>query len=103
MKYIVGIWVGRGDAGPMHRLTGARTAARLSKAILVQLHGVLPGDIAEARFPPPEGREAVELCVIGGKRSNGACGATLVEWLKPEEMPPVEDGVMLRRGPAVRG
>jgi penicillin-binding protein 1C len=96
-KYIVGIWVGRGDAGPMHRLTGARTSARLAKAILMELHGTLPGDIAEEGFPPPKGRTAVELCVLGGKRSNGSCGATLTEWLKPDEMPPEENGVTLRQ------
>ncbi len=90
-KYIVGVWIGRGDAGPMNRLSGARAAAPLAKAILMQLHSVLPGDIAEAKFPPPEGRAAVELCVIGGKRSNGQCGQTLTEWLRPDETPPMEE------------
>ena len=90
-KYVVGVWIGRSDAAPMNGLSGARAAAPLAKAILMQLHSVLPGDIAEAKFPPPEGRAAVELCVIGGKRSNGQCGQTLTEWLRPDETPPVEE------------
>ncbi len=42
-KYIVGVWIGRGDAGPMRGLSGARAAAPLAKAILMQLHSVLAG------------------------------------------------------------
>lgn len=98
-QYMVGVWVGRADAGPMNRLTGARTAARLARDILLRLHRVLPGDLSDGAFPAPEGRRPVELCVIGGKRNNGLCGQTLVEWVRPEEAPPEDDGVTLARGP----
>jgi penicillin-binding protein 1C len=97
-KYIVGVWVGRGDAGPMNRLTGAKTAARLARDVMLQIHRILPGDLIEASFPTPEGRQPVELCVIGGKRNNGLCGQTLVEWVRPDEAPPMDDGVTLARG-----
>src|SRR2546430_5518091 len=55
------------------------------------LHNARPGDLDDASFPPPAGRVSVELCAIGGKRSAGSCGQTLTEWLRPEEVPPVED------------
>jgi penicillin-binding protein 1C len=98
-RYMVGVWVGRGDAGTMLQLSGARTAARLARAVLLDLHGAVPGDLADTGFPPPTGRVPVELCVYGGKRSSGGCGQTLVEWVRPDEMPPVANAAVIRRGP----
>ncbi len=98
-KYVVGIWVGRPDAGTMSGLSGGRAAARLAHAIFEDLHGSKPGDLAELGFPAPEGRVPVELCVIGGKRSAGACGPTLTEWVKPDEVPPVEEAAVFRSTP----
>ncbi|GLS22832.1 hypothetical protein GCM10007874_58520 [Labrys miyagiensis] len=86
-KAIVGVWIGRGDDGTMNRLTGASSAARLVHAILVRIHGIKPGDIAEARFPPPPGRKPVEVCLTSGQVDAGACSQTLVEWVRPDEMP----------------
>jgi penicillin-binding protein 1C len=97
-SYMVGVWVGRGDAGTMLQLSGARTAARLAQAVLLDLHGATPGDLADTGFPPPAERVPVELCVYGGKRSRGGCGQTLVEWVRPDEMPPVEDAAVIRHG-----
>ena len=90
-KYIVGVWLGRGDAGTMSQLSGASSAGRLVHALMLKLHNARPGDLDDVSFPAPQGRVAVELCAIGGKRSAGACGQTLTEWLKPEEIPPLED------------
>ncbi len=101
-RFLVGVWIGRGDAGTMTRLSGASSAARLAHAIMLQLHKALPGDLEDASFPPPEGRVAVELCRFGGRRSSGGggCGQTLTEWLRPDEMPPVEDIVATPDGGA---
>lgn len=99
-RYVVGVWVGRGDAGTMAQLSGARSAARFAHQIFLKLHGTRPGDLADLGFPPPQGRVPVELCAIGGKRSLGGCGQTLTEWVKPDEMPPVEAAAVVRRGPA---
>jgi penicillin-binding protein 1C len=90
-KYLVGVWIGRGDDGTMTQLSGAGSAGRLVHALLVQLHGARRGDLDDTAFPPPEGRVPVELCVFGGRRSNGSCGQTLTEWLRPDEIPPVDD------------
>ncbi|MDB5510540.1 MAG: glycosyl transferase family 51 [Enterovirga sp.] len=98
-RYIVGVWVGRGDAGTMSQLSGGRAAARLAHAILEDLHEVRPGDLAETSFPAPEGRVPVELCAIGGQRSTGACGRTLTEWVRPDEVPPIEPPAILRARP----
>jgi penicillin-binding protein 1C len=94
-RFLIGVWIGRGDAGTMTRLSGASSAARLAHAILLRLHKARPGDLEDASFPPPEGRVAVELCRFGGRRSLGAsgggCGQTLTEWLRPGEMPAEEE------------
>jgi penicillin-binding protein 1C len=97
-KYIVGVWLGRGDAGTMSQLSGASSAGRLAHALMLRLHKSRPGDLDDASFPPPPGRVPVELCIFGGRRSAG-CGQTLTEWLRPEEVPPVEDAPS--RPPAV--
>lgn len=90
-RYIVGVWLGRGDAGTMTQLSGGGSVARLTHAILLQLHGTRAGDLDDSGFPPPEGRVPVELCVFGGKRGNGDCGQTLTEWLRPNEIPPPQE------------
>jgi penicillin-binding protein 1C len=92
-RYVVGVWIGRGDAGTMTRLSGVGSAARLTHAILMRLHGSRPGDLDDTGFPPPEGRAPVELCVFGGKRSSGDCGQTLTEWLRPDEIPAREESL----------
>ena len=97
-RYMVGVWVGRGDAGTMSQLSGARTAARLAHAVLLRLHGTTPGDLADPGFAPPQDRVPVELCVYGGKRSVGGCGQTLTEWVRPSEMPAIEEAAVLRTG-----
>jgi penicillin-binding protein 1C len=98
-KYMIAVWVGRGDAGPMRRLSGASSAARLAQAILMKLHGTIPGDLAELGLPRPQGRIPVELCVFGGGRSDGNCGQTLTEWVVPSEMPPVARAAVFTPGP----
>lgn len=84
---LVGVWLGRADAGTMTKLSGASSAARLAHAVLLRVTERKPGDLEDASFPPPVGRVPVELCTFGG-RSDGRCGQTLTEWVKPDEMPP---------------
>lgn len=88
-KVIVGVWVGRGDDGTMNRMTGAGSAARLVHAIIDRVHGNKPGDLADARFPTPPDRKPMEVCVVNGQTNDNTCSQTLVEWLKPDEMPKV--------------
>jgi penicillin-binding protein 1C len=87
-QYLVGVWIGRPDAGTMTRLSGVGSAARLAHSAMLRLHGSRAGDLDDASFSPPEGRVPVELCTFGG-RSDGLCGQTLTEWVKPDEMPPL--------------
>lgn len=96
-KYLVGVWLGRGDAGTMSQLSGASSAGRLAHALMLKLHNARPGDLADASFPPPPGRVPVELCVFGGRRSAGTCGQTLTEWLKPEDVPLTEETPLVRQ------
>jgi penicillin-binding protein 1C len=86
-KVIVGVWIGRGDDGTMNRLTGASSAARLVHAVMVRVHGIKPGDIADAHFPAPPDRKPMEVCLLSGEVNDKTCSQTLVEWVKPGEMP----------------
>ena len=75
--YVVGVWVGRADAGPMTQLSGARAAAQLAQAVMLRLHGAGRGDLLAGSFAAPAGREAVELC------PDAACSQSLTEWVDP--------------------
>ncbi|WP_026600069.1 transglycosylase domain-containing protein [Methylosinus sp. sav-2] len=101
-KAIVGVWIGRGDAGAMNRLSGAASSARLAHAALTLIHGAKAGEIEAESFPAPQGRVPVEMCLAGG-RSDGRCGETLVEWVRPEKAPPTRSAMEIAARPAPRG
>ncbi len=84
--YVVGVWVGRGDAGPMTRLSGARAAAGLAQEIMLHLHGSLRTDLLAGEFAPPPGREPVELCARTGRPAAPDCAERLTEWVHPEPL-----------------
>ena len=84
-RYLVGVWVGRADAGPMTRLSGGRAAGRLAQAILLNLHGANRTDLLAGDFAAPPGRQPAELCTETGALAESACAARLTEWVKPGE------------------
>ena len=90
--YLVGVWVGRADAGPMSGLSGARAAAQLAQAVMLQLHGLGRADLVAGEFAAPPGREQVPLCTGTGEKAGSACGQQLAEWVRPggtaQAMPP---------------
>ncbi len=98
-KAVVGVWVGRGDAGAMNRLSGASSSARLAHAALTLIQGARPGETEAGTFPPPRGRAPMEMCLAGG-RSDGSCGETLVEWVKPERAQSLPVGASSASRPA---
>ncbi|WP_424361587.1 transglycosylase domain-containing protein [Methylocystis parvus] len=81
-KYVVGVWLGRGDANGMRGLAGANSAARLAHAVMAKLHGAKPGEIAPETFPPPPDLIAIDLCRAD---AGPTCAQTLREWVKPGE------------------
>ncbi len=85
-KFVVGVWLGRADAGTMKELGGAASSARLAHAILVKLHGAKPGDMDAESFPPPPDRRPIDLCL--GRDSRENCFETIREWVKPDEAVP---------------
>lgn len=84
--YLVGVWVGRPDAGPMQGLSGARAAARLTQSILLGLHQAGRTDLLAGAFPGPAGLETSELCTATGRP--GRCSQQLTEWVAPSATPP---------------
>jgi penicillin-binding protein 1C len=85
--YMIGVWLGRADAGTMREVSGARVAAGLAKALVLRLHGTRAGDLSDTGFAPPRGHVPVELCVFTGQHSPRGCSETLVEWLPAEAAP----------------
>ena len=84
--YVVGVWTGRADAGPMAGLSGARGAARLAQSVLLDLHGAGRTDLRAGAFPAPAGHSIAELCTATGQP--GACSGQLTEWVRPDAAPP---------------
>ncbi len=78
--YMVGVWVGRPDSGPMNKLGGSHAAARLARRILLHLHPDQAAGMADLGFPPPKGYAPVEISVYTGQRPAGAGEPTLLEW-----------------------
>lgn len=83
-KYVVGVWLGRGDAGAMRALTGANSAAQLLHAIFLNLHNAEDGIYVQDKFPDPPNRVSVNLC----STKTDSCAQTLTEWVKPEFVKP---------------
>ena len=85
--YVVGVWVGRADAGPMTRLSGARSAGGLAQEVMLQLHGANRTDLQAGEFAAPPGRVEAELCSATGEARPGrvepGCGAQVAEWVRP--------------------
>jgi len=81
-KYVVGVWLGRADAGTMKEVGGAASSARLAHAVLATLHGGKPGEMDGEAFAPPPDRAPLDYCLTAG---GGACSASLREWVTPGE------------------
>ena len=81
--YLVGVWVGRADAGPMTQLSGGRAAAQLAQSIMLRLHGLGRSDLLAGEFAAPPGREQAELCTGTGARAGPGCDQRLAEWVQP--------------------
>lgn len=82
-KYVVGVWIGRADAGAMRNLTGASSAARLSHAILSYLHKSTPRENLPEEFAPPPDRLSIDLC---SAEVQSECPHALKEWVKPNKI-----------------
>jgi penicillin-binding protein 1C len=78
-KYLVGVWLGRSDAGPMRDVTGAASAAALARAIMLDLHG--DADAATLAFPVPPNYHLQAMCADDDDAPSAQCGNdTLPEW-----------------------
>ena len=94
-EYLVGVWVGRADAGPMTRLSGARAAAGLAQDLMLRLHGANRADLQAGDLPAPAGRVEAELCTQtgypgdqAGRPDGPGCSSRLPEWVRPGIRPP---------------
>ncbi len=86
--YLVGIWVGRADDGPMRGLSGARAAGNIAQEILFELHHATRSDLTAGDFSAPAGRVPAEICTRSGARASGNCAERLTEFLPADPAPP---------------
>lgn len=96
---LVGVWLGRADNGPMHRVTGARAAAVLAGRILAGLPGVRSDG---ASFPAPAGYRATRLCANTGEVAHAGCPRVTTEWLRAAPRRAVSQRVAVDRRTGVR-
>ncbi len=80
-EYIVGVWVGRSDAKPMHELGGAASAALLTQSILLHLHKNTQKFQNNIPFPVPADYQLLSLCALTGKKATQLCPQRYAEWL----------------------
>ncbi|HVJ32716.1 MAG TPA: transglycosylase domain-containing protein [Terriglobia bacterium] len=59
--YLVGVWVGRADAGTMQDIGGAQSAAELARTIMLSLYPTAP-DPAASAFAVPEHYQLQDHC-----------------------------------------
>lgn len=90
--YLVGVWVGRPDLTPMHKLGGAGSAADLAQQLLLHLGtGSAQDSLADLSFPPPPGHRPHTVCAYTGLLASGLCEPTLTEWFPVAQPPPADD------------
>ncbi len=86
--YLVGVWVGRADAGPMTQLSGARAAARAGAGDHAALHGAGPHRPAGGRVRRPARARAGRAVHRHGRRAEPGCDQRLAEWVRPARRGP---------------
>ncbi len=85
-RYLIGVWIGRADARPMHRVGGMSAAAIARRAVALLHAGDFDG-LHDFSFPPPEGETPVRICALSGKVATHACEHTFVEYFPKGEEP----------------
>ncbi len=96
-RYLVGVWVGRPDYGPMKRLSGFHSAAVLVHQVMDLLHPDWRDGQADRSFPPPRGFVPRRICPLSGTRASDACAPVVSEWMAPEDVPTATCRMHLRR------
>ncbi len=86
-RFLIGVWVGRGDYRPMPELTGYTSAALLARRVLLALHRSQAQGLEDVSFPPPAGYRLVRLCSLTGLRAGPGCEHVVEEWLPPDAVP----------------
>lgn len=78
-SYLVGVWIGHPDHRPMHRITGAGSAAVLAHEILSHLHPEADNGLKDLSFPPPTDAHPTRLCTLTGRLAGPACPTTVID------------------------
>ncbi|HED33328.1 MAG TPA: glycosyl transferase [Gammaproteobacteria bacterium] len=90
-EYRVGVWVGRDDARPMRKLSGAGSAAVVAKDIMLDLYSRQSRFDARTAFRVPDAHTSYILCALSGKLANDLCTKKQAEWLSAQEQPEMDN------------
>lgn len=85
-RYLVLAWVGDPHHQAMVDVSGASSAARIARDVLLALHGHDADGMADHGFPPPSG-EVVQVCALTGARATKACDHVVSERLDADHLP----------------
>lgn len=86
-KYLVGVWIGRPDGGPMNKLSGAGSAAAIAQQVMKKLHKDELAGLSDLDFPQPDGYVARKICSVNGRLAGGDCPRSYTEWFAPDSVP----------------
>jgi penicillin-binding protein 1C len=86
-RFLVGAWVGRPDGRAMERLSGAISAAELTRDLMLELQPREAGGLEDLSFPPPARYLARRVCALTGNLATPACPQVFEEWFPPGREP----------------
>jgi penicillin-binding protein 1C len=99
-RFLVGVWVGRADAGTMADVGGADAAAALVREIMLTLYQTVPGELSDTNLPVPDGYLPAPICAGPEETPEETCGRTLMAWLPPRGGPALPPAFGLDMAPA---
>lgn len=82
-KYVVGVWVGNFNGGPMQSISGITGAAPLFRDIMIELHRGYDPD----PFLVPTGLRRSRICLVTGKTAQEVCENQIEELFLASAVP----------------
>ncbi len=86
-RWLVGVWVGRADDGPMAHVSGASGAGKVFHAVMAALQPAAMQGLSDTGFPPPRGWVSRRVDMLTGKLAGPLAPYVAVAWFKPGTEP----------------
>lgn len=86
-KYVIGVWIGRGNCKPMKGISGYGGAAPLLQDIMTTLHRDKLDGLENVAFPPPVGYKPFMINTLTGEQATGSSAWATMEYFRPGTEP----------------